>query len=67
MSWEGIARRAAQARSARLLDRIEAAVAEQEQNVDIERASDSISLRGRGMKARRISDAGLRFARMIEQ
>ena len=63
MSWQGIAERAAQAWCASIRDRIEAAVAAHAPDAQAERTADGVRLRGRGLKALWISEAGLRFAR----
>jgi hypothetical protein len=66
MSWQAVAERAARARCAAILDRVEAAVAAHVPGAAAKRDDDSVSVRGRRLAARWLSEPGLRFARRLE-
>ena len=63
MRWQGIAEQAAQARCSQILERVESAIGRQAPGARVERSGDEMRARGRGLRARWICDAGLRFAR----
>lgn len=63
--WQAIAERAARARCVAIAGRIRAAIAEHVPDAAVERGEGEVRARGRGLKRRWISEAGLRFARRI--
>lgn len=63
MSWRAIAERAARARGAETLAKVERAIAEHSPGAAVETGADEIRVRGRGLKQRWIADPMLRFAR----
>ena len=65
MSWQDIAERAARPRRAEILARFEQAITEHAPAARVARNADELHVTGRGLKARWISEAGLRFARRI--
>lgn len=67
MSWLNVAERAARARCAAILERVEAAIAAHAPGARVDRDEGSVRVRGRGLRQRWISDPGLRFARRIER
>ena len=65
MSWQAVAERAARARCGAIMERIKAAIAEHAPGASVEAGEDLLTVRGRGLRRRWISEPGLRFARRI--
>ena len=63
--WQSLAERAARTCCNAILARVEAAIAEHVPEATLERSEGMMRARGRRLKWRWISDAGLRFARRI--
>ena len=63
MSWEAVAERAARARCAEILERMEAAIADHAPNAKVDRNDGTLRVRGRALKHRWLSEVGLRFAK----
>lgn len=63
MSWQAIAERAAAVRCAAIVERMRRAVADHAPDAMIEPSGSELRVRGRGIKQRWLSEAGLRFAR----
>ena len=65
MSWQAIAEKAARARGEAIIAKVRAAIDEHAPGVGVEIRGNELRARGRGLKSRWISEAGLRFARRI--
>jgi hypothetical protein len=66
MSWQAIAERAARRRGDAILAKFKAAIAQSAPGATVERDSDGMRVRGRGLKQRWLSEPRLRFARRLE-
>ena len=62
MSWQALAERAARARSEAIVAKVQAAIAQHAPDAEVERQDGGIRARGRGLRLRWLSEAGLRFA-----
>jgi hypothetical protein len=62
-----LAERAARTRCAAILATIKTAIAEHAPSAAVEIRDDLLRARGRGLKRRFISEAGLRFARRVKR
>ena len=67
MSWQDVAEKAARTRCAAILERITTAIEQYAPDARMDGGGQELRVRGRGLKARFLSEPGLRFARRLER